>query len=315
MDGQSLRKAERGRSCSQKKKKGYTKDMVTDFDEKHDEYLISLQQRNRVLKHLKAKDPMQLHLEHLEQGFSVFVNRANSEQKPSPRKAVRSDFSRRASHAEGTHDCTRRTLLRKAEDALRHGSQTAPSRVQRRRWHQTSVQILTEAGSRLHIEPPVYYSDDFESSEDDDAKTMDVSGDRPQELRRSLELSAYAQRRQGDCPSDDYESIEEDITSEPEPEPEGCPGGDCPLSTGDKDAPEDREAGGRPPQGPNTLIVLESNPASQSEFCLPWHFVACGVAGSSRRASACNAVLSCASRVELSIRSLLTMEGRLLDAS
>ncbi|XP_062040816.1 katanin-interacting protein-like isoform X5 [Lepus europaeus] len=180
MDGQSLRKAERGRSCSQKKKKGYTKDMVTDFDEKHDEYLISLQQRNRVLKHLKAKDPMQLHLEHLEQGFSVFVNRANSEQKPSPRKAVRSDFSRRASHAEGTHDCTRRTLLRKAEDALRHGSQTAPSRVQRRRWHQTSVQILTEAGSRLHIEPPVYYSDDFESSEDDDAKTMDVSGDRPQ---------------------------------------------------------------------------------------------------------------------------------------
>lgn len=25
----------------------YIKDMVTDFDEKHDEYLISLQQRNR----------------------------------------------------------------------------------------------------------------------------------------------------------------------------------------------------------------------------------------------------------------------------
>lgn len=56
-----------------------------------------------MLKHLKAKDPMQLHLEHLEQGFSVYVNGANSEQKPSPRKAVRSDFSRSASHAEGTH--------------------------------------------------------------------------------------------------------------------------------------------------------------------------------------------------------------------
>ncbi|XP_062040764.1 katanin-interacting protein-like, partial [Lepus europaeus] len=110
--------------------------MVTDFDEKHDEYLILLQQRNRVLKHLKAKDPMQLHLEHLEQGFSVYVNGANSEQKPSPRKAVRSDFSRSASHAKGTHDCARRTLLREAEDALRHGSQTAPSRVQRRGWHQ-----------------------------------------------------------------------------------------------------------------------------------------------------------------------------------
>ncbi|XP_062040809.1 katanin-interacting protein-like isoform X6 [Lepus europaeus] len=108
---------------------------------------------------------------------------------------------------------------------------------------------------------------------------MDVSGDRPQELRRSLELSANAQRRQGDCPSDDYDSIEEDITSEPEPEPEGCPGGDCPLSTGDKDAPEDREAGGRPPQGPDTLVVLEFNPASQrippepSSLTLRKHFL------------------------------------------
>ncbi|XP_051703511.2 katanin-interacting protein isoform X4 [Oryctolagus cuniculus] len=261
LSGQSLRKAERGRSCSREKKEGYTKDMVTDFDEKHDEYLILLQQRNRVLKHLKAKDPMQLHLEHLEQGFSVYVNGANSEQKPSPRKAVRSDFSRSASHTEGTHDCTRRTLLREAEDALRCGSQTAPSRVQRRGWHQRSVQIRTEAGSRLHIEPPVDYSEDFESTEDADAKTMDVSGDCPQEPRRSPELSANAQRRQGDCPSDDYDSIEEDVASEPEPE--GCPGGDCPLSTGDKGAPEDREAGGRPPQGPDALVVLEFNPASQ----------------------------------------------------
>lgn len=37
---------------------------------------------------------MQLRLEHLEQGFSVYVNGANSELKTSPRKAA---------HAEGTH--------------------------------------------------------------------------------------------------------------------------------------------------------------------------------------------------------------------
>lgn len=46
---------------------------------------------------------MQLRLEHLEQGFSVYVNGANSELKTSPRKAVHSDFTRSASHAEGTH--------------------------------------------------------------------------------------------------------------------------------------------------------------------------------------------------------------------
>lgn len=52
---------------------------------------------------MKTKDPMQLRLEHLEQGFTVYVNGANSELKTSPRKAVHSDFTRSASHAEGTH--------------------------------------------------------------------------------------------------------------------------------------------------------------------------------------------------------------------
>lgn len=46
---------------------------------------------------------MQLRLEHLEQGFSVYVNGANSELRTSPRKAIHPDFSRSASHAEGTH--------------------------------------------------------------------------------------------------------------------------------------------------------------------------------------------------------------------
>lgn len=55
---------------------------------------------SRILKHLKAKDPVQLRLEHLEQGFSVYVNGANSELK-SPRRAVHAHVSRSASQAEG----------------------------------------------------------------------------------------------------------------------------------------------------------------------------------------------------------------------
>ncbi|XP_063468861.1 katanin-interacting protein isoform X12 [Symphalangus syndactylus] len=226
MDGQTPRKAERSRSCSREKKEGYAKDMVTDFDEKHDEYLILLQQRNRILKHLKSKDPVQLRLEHLEQGFSVYVNGANSELKSSPRKAIHSDFSRSASHTEGTHDYGRRTLFREAEEALRRSSRTAPSKVQRRGWHQ--------------------------------------------ELRKSLELSVNLQRKQKDCSSDEYDSIEEDILSEPEPEDPALVGhrrDDCPPSSGDlaqKDVPGKQETEGRSPPGPDTLVVLEFNPASKS---------------------------------------------------
>ena len=33
-------------------------------------------------------------------------------------------------------DCGRRTLFREAEEALRRSAQTAPSKVQRRGWHQ-----------------------------------------------------------------------------------------------------------------------------------------------------------------------------------
>uniref|UniRef100_A0A8C0WQ66 KATNIP domain-containing protein n=1 Tax=Castor canadensis TaxID=51338 RepID=A0A8C0WQ66_CASCN len=248
----------------------YTEEMGTDFDERHDEYLILLQQRNRILRHLKAKDPVQLRLEHLEQGFSVYVNGANSELKMSPRKAVHADFSRSASQAEGTHDYGRRTLFREAEEALRRNSRTAPSKVQRRGWHQKSVQIRTEAGPRLHIEPPLDYSEDFESCGDVTDKANEASGDYPQELRKSLDLSINLQRKQKDCSSDEYDSIEEDVLPEPEPEDQvsmGHPTDDPLLSSGDsvpEDVPKDLELEGQPPQGPDTLVVLEFNPASKS---------------------------------------------------
>nr|KAF6489779.1 hypothetical protein HJG59_007249 [Molossus molossus] len=270
MDGQTLRKVERSRSCSREKKEGYTKDMVTDFDEKHDEYLILLQQRNRILKHLKTKDPLQLRLEHLEQGFSVYVNGANSELKAAPRRAVHAISSRSASLAEGTHDCGRRTLFREAEEALRRDSRTAPSKAQRRGWHQKSVQIRTEAGPRLHIEPPLDYSEDFEPCEDVIVNAKAASGGPPQELRKSLERSVNLQRKEEDCSSDEYDSIEEDVVSEPEPEDEalvGYPRHDPPLSRGEsvqKDAPEDQQTKGPLPQGPDTLVVLEFNPTSKS---------------------------------------------------
>nr|XP_012806575.2 katanin-interacting protein isoform X3 [Jaculus jaculus] len=275
MDGQALRKtersqAERSRSCSREKREGYTKDMVTDFDEKHDEYLILLQQRNRILKHLKAKDPLQLRLEHLEQGFSVYVNGANSELKTSPRKAVHADFSRSASQAEGMPNCGRRALFREAEEALRRTSRTAPSKIPRRGWHQRSVQIRTEAGPRLHIEPPLDYLEEFELQGDVTGKAKDAAGDCAQELNKSLKLSVNPQSKQKDGSSDEYDSIEEEILSEPDPEDSvllSYPREEPPLSSGDsvyKNVLKDQEPEGQPPQGTDTLVVLELNPASKS---------------------------------------------------
>ncbi|XP_004856059.1 protein KIAA0556 homolog isoform X4 [Heterocephalus glaber] len=248
---------------------GCTKDMVTDFDEKHDEYLILLQQRNRILKHLKAKDAAQLRLEHLEQGFSVYVNGANSELKTSLRKAVHADPSRSTSQAEGMHDYGQRTLLREAEEALRCSSRTTPCRVQRRGWHQKSVQIRTEAGPRLHIEPPPDHSEDFEPCMDVPVKAQDGSGAPSQELRKSLEFSVNLQRKQKDCSSDEYDSIEEDILSELGPEDQelpGCPRDGPALFSGDsgpKSSSEDQEPDAQPPSGPDTLMVLEFNQTSK----------------------------------------------------
>ncbi|XP_012866592.1 PREDICTED: uncharacterized protein KIAA0556 homolog [Dipodomys ordii] len=271
MDGQTLRKLERIRSCSQERKEEYSKDMVTDFDEKHDEYLILLQQRNRILKHLKAKDPVQRRLEYLEQGFSVYVNGANSEPRTSPRKVVHADFSRSTSQAEGALDYGRRPLFGEAEEMLRRNSRTAPSKVQRRGWHQKSVQIRTEAGSRLHIEPPVDYLEDFEPCGEMAGDANEASGDHPQELRKSLEACGLDPPQQlEDRSSDEGDSIEEEVLSsetEPEdPEPVAWPGDDVPLSSGDP-APEvhleDQELEGWLPRA-ETLVVLESNPPSIS---------------------------------------------------
>uniref|UniRef100_I3MWA4 Katanin interacting protein n=1 Tax=Ictidomys tridecemlineatus TaxID=43179 RepID=I3MWA4_ICTTR len=250
---QTLRKAQRSRSCSREKKEGDTKDMVTDFDERHDEYLILLQQRNRILRQLRAKDPVQLRLEHLEQGFSVYVNGANSAPRTSPRKAA---------HAEGPLDHGRRLPLQEAEDIVRR-------KAQRRGWHQKSVQIRTEAGSRLHLQPPLDYSQDFEPLEDVTVEAKDPSGDRPQELRKSLEARVGRQRAQEDCSSDEDDSIEEDVLPEPEPgdpAPGGCPRDEPAPSSGVPEATDvskDREAA-RPPQRPEPLVVLEFNPASKS---------------------------------------------------
>ncbi|XP_039245499.1 katanin-interacting protein isoform X5 [Pipra filicauda] len=194
--------------------------MVTDFDEKHDEYLISLQQRNRLLERLKRKDPVQIRLEQLEQGFSLYVNGANSELRSHRRKT-------------NSHGCLKNEAKASRTNAAQlgerelpaHSTQTAPTKIQRRNWLQKTVAIKTEKGGKLYIKPSLQYSEDFEPYE---SLTLETNGDDPlhysQELRSSLQHSVEEEGMEEDSLSDDSDSVEEDVFSEPSPTEEDISG-------------------------------------------------------------------------------------------
>ncbi|XP_009672946.2 katanin-interacting protein isoform X1 [Struthio camelus] len=230
--------------------------MVTDFDEKHDEYLISLQQRNRILRQLKRKDPIQIKLERLEQGFCLYMNGANSEPRNYSKKFNSQGYPK-------TEARTARTSAAQLEerDLRERSTQTAPSKTKRKGWLQKTVEIKTESGSKLCIKPPPEYSEDFEPYEsvnmetdddDDDAlcysQNFMSSSSSPssnfkdstlnsitqlcsdgkkekillsiediKDLRRSLQISIEEKRMEEKSFSDDYDSVEEDVFSESSP--------------------------------------------------------------------------------------------------
>ncbi|NWV60821.1 K0556 protein, partial [Malurus elegans] len=235
--------------------------MVTDFDEKHDEYLISLQQRNRLQERLKRKDPMQIKLEQLEKGFSLYVNGANSELRKYCRKITPHSFLRNRSKP------TRTKAVQLEESGLQeHGTQTAPSKVRRRNWLQKTVAIKTEQGDKLYIKPSLVYSDDFEPYESLNVESSSDEDDGPlsqQELRSSLQRCVEEERMEEDSLSDDCDSVEEDVFSEPSPTEEAITGfeGLQLDSSGalQKEASEHGDAGRCSALDFGALTVLESN--------------------------------------------------------
>ncbi|KAM6299190.1 katanin-interacting protein [Aegotheles albertisi] len=186
--------------------------MMTDFDEKHDEYLISLQQRNRILQRFRRKDPTQIKMEQLEQGFSLYINGANSGLRNCRRRI------NPYGHLKNEPKTTGTSAAQLEESELRqHSTQTAPSKIQRRRWIlEKNVKIKTESGAKLDIKPLVKYSDDFEPYE---SLNVETNGDDPlhypEKLRRSSQLSMEEERMEDDSLSNDSDSVEEDVFSEP----------------------------------------------------------------------------------------------------
>ncbi|CAI5791774.1 Uncharacterized protein PODLI_1B000179 [Podarcis lilfordi] len=159
--------------------------MVTDFDEKHDQHIVFLQHRNRILKELRRKDPMQIKLEQLEQGFILYVNGANSELTSHRKKVNPQNFFRSGTRTARGNCSSSRALLQDDDDDNLQGrsTQSAPSKIQRRGWLQKAVQIKTESGSRLHVSPPSEYSEDFEPYESLSSHSSDCEQD---DARQSL---------------------------------------------------------------------------------------------------------------------------------
>lgn len=130
-------------------------------NEAYEEYLLLLQQRNKLLKTLKEKDEKQLDLERKEQGFSLYLNGANVGLHLSGHHKSRKTKTAGESHTRRTH--------KHEDDLIDTRAVTAPSKQTRKGWGSNPPEIIkikTGSGDKINMQVPgVYsgkYSEDFE---------------------------------------------------------------------------------------------------------------------------------------------------------
>ncbi|XP_047667249.1 katanin-interacting protein isoform X3 [Tachysurus fulvidraco] len=241
--------------------------------EQLDEYLISLQSRNRALRKLQVKDPRQRELEQLEQGFCIYINGANA-------NLANAKGSHRNTHTADTEERSTENRNKLTHHIVR--SHTAPERARRREWVQKSILIRTESGGGVKICPENQYSDDFEPNKSVD---MEVGGEcnvlgvksqsqsEPAErfllnlhqvnvLRRSLESSV----KQSIHDSADKESEDEWIEEQIETDDSNDSITDITLPSSPKPSQPIRSH-----PSPSDLIVLDFGPSHigrKMEHCL-----------------------------------------------
>ncbi|XP_025076001.1 protein KIAA0556 homolog isoform X2 [Pomacea canaliculata] len=116
----------------------------------YEEYLLLLQERNRLLTQLRQKNKQQVQLERKEKGFSIYVNGANID--------LPANSSLRL--AAGL-----KTATGKSGDQTKKRAKTAPARERRRNWNVSSVDIATNDGQKKVKAPEILsgkYEEDFE---------------------------------------------------------------------------------------------------------------------------------------------------------
>ncbi|VDI30116.1 Hypothetical predicted protein [Mytilus galloprovincialis] len=168
----------------------------------YEEYLVLLQERNRLLKRLRKKSKKQIDIERKEQGFSIYVNGANTEmlakkQKSQAHQETPQDDRPTSGRLKTAGDVSNKRVLNledlnaisqleRQKMAERNRAKTAPARERRRNWQAASVEIKTERGENRRIKAPEMitgnYEDDFEDSDDED----DEDSDDEQQMRASM---------------------------------------------------------------------------------------------------------------------------------
>lgn len=183
-DSDGKRKKSKYKSERQRDEVSSAKDEVRP---EYEEYLMLLQQRNRLLKELKKKDDQQIELEKKEQGFSIYVNGANVE--------FGNVHFRTKSRSTSRHSKTAGDAYHQRKKLLQHELQnleaeardirvkTAPDQtpVTRKGWNYDSIQIRTDEGRKLKVKAPGKltgkYSEDFESFVVDESDSASDQGD------------------------------------------------------------------------------------------------------------------------------------------
>ncbi|XP_045212183.2 katanin-interacting protein-like isoform X2 [Mercenaria mercenaria] len=157
----------------------------------YEEYLVLLQERNRLLKRMRQKDKNKIDQERREQGFSLYVNGPHKDGKstskvpgnqptiptqPAPKTARKPKTA--GEHPRNQNILDNRALEEIAREELERQKEmsrakTAPSaRERRRNWNvDSSVEIRTTQGGKKIKAPEILsgrYADDFEPDEESD---------------------------------------------------------------------------------------------------------------------------------------------------
>ncbi|XP_056018588.1 protein KATNIP homolog isoform X4 [Ostrea edulis] len=196
---------------TEEQKKNLQKAALQEVLPGYEDYLVLLQERNRLLKKMRKKSKKQIDNERKEQGFSIYVSGANAGRKQqrgssrneesmdSPEPATERQRLKTAGDIHHKNVIDHRDLDRLAADEKRRMEEkkrvkTAPARERRRNWMAGSVNIKTERGEKCHLKAPEIvtgnYEDDFEDSEEEDRKHKKFDSYEDEDSDSEIEIDA-----------------------------------------------------------------------------------------------------------------------------
>ncbi|XP_014661506.1 PREDICTED: uncharacterized protein KIAA0556-like isoform X2 [Priapulus caudatus] len=120
---------------------------------KYEEYLLLLQERNRLVNKL-SKDKHQIDVERREQGFSIYVNGANDKKTLPPIQNKSKAMKPRTAGDVPRHLRVAYKELEVLESQLKPKPHTAPGNVQRKIWSPKAMTIRTSKGKKKKVKVP-----------------------------------------------------------------------------------------------------------------------------------------------------------------